>query len=89
MKTLYYDEAQGMVSFLLRAQPGACMPAHRHHAVEECLVLQGEFRLGEKLLRAGDFELGRPGEEHPEATTHTGVLVYLRGAAEDYPFARP
>jgi len=89
VKTLFYDEAQRMVSFLLRAQPGAQLPAHHHHAYEECLVLQGEFTLGDVTLRAGDFELGRPGEAHPAATTHTGVLVYLRGAGEDYPFACP
>ena len=63
--------------------------AHVHHAVEECLVLEGEFMLGAHTLRAGDFELGRLGEEHPPATTRTGVLVYLRGAAQDYPFACP
>lgn len=89
VRTLFYDEAQRMVSFLLRAQPGATLPAHRHHAYEECLVLQGEFTMGDTTLRAGDFELGLPGEEHPLAVTHSGVLVYLRGAAEDYPFACP
>ncbi len=89
VRTLFYDETQRTVSFLLRAEPGATLPAHVHHAYEECLVLQGEFTLGEVTLRAGDFELGRPGEEHPAAITHTGVLVYLRGAGEDYPFACP
>jgi anti-sigma factor ChrR (cupin superfamily) len=89
VKTLFHDESQRCVSFLLRAQPGASLPAHRHRAYEECLVLQGEFTMGERTLRAGDFELGRPGEDHPVATTQTGVLVYLRGAAEDYPFACP
>src|SRR5688572_6986838 len=83
VRTLYYDEAARMVSFLLRAQPGASMPAHVHHAMEECLVLEGEFALGDRTLRAGDFELGRVGQEHPAASTRTGVLVYLRGAAED------
>jgi anti-sigma factor ChrR (cupin superfamily) len=89
VKTLYYDRAGGMVSFLLRAQPGVSMPAHVHTAVEECLVLEGEFLLGEHLLRAGDFELGEVGQHHPVSITHTGVLVYLRGAAADYSFAVP
>jgi anti-sigma factor ChrR (cupin superfamily) len=89
VRTLFYDGRAGLVSFLLRAQPGAIMPGHTHHAVEECLVLEGEFILGERSLRAGDFELGQIGEQHPDATTRTGVLVYLRGAVEDYPFAVP
>jgi len=87
VRTLHHDAAAGMVSFLLRAQPGASLPAHVHHADEECVVLEGEFTLGEHTLRAGDFELGRKGERHPVAMTATGVTVYLRGAVEDYPFA--
>jgi len=89
VRTLYYDEAARMVSFLLRAEPGASMPGHVHHALEECLVLEGEFVLGERTLCVGDFEVGEVGQEHPAATTRTGVTVYIRGAVEDYPFAVP
>lgn len=89
VKTLFYDTQARMVSFLLRAQAGASLPAHGHRAYEECLVLEGEFSMGDLTLRAGDFVAGHPGEEHPLATTRTGVLVYLRGAADDYPFACP
>ncbi len=89
VKTLLYDAQAHTVSFLLRAQPGASLPAHGHRAYEECVVLEGEFTMGGLTLRAGDFQAGYPGEEHPVATTRTGVLVYLRGAADDYPFACP
>jgi anti-sigma factor ChrR (cupin superfamily) len=89
VKTLLYDAQAGMVSFLLRAQPGASLPAHGHRAYEECIVLEGEFTMGDLTLRTGDFQAGYPGEEHPVASTRTGVLVYLRGAADDYPFACP
>ncbi len=89
VRTLFYDEIKRSVSFLLRAQPGASLPQHTHHEYEECLVLEGDFTMGDLTLRAGDFELGHPGQEHPPATTRNGVLVYLRGAAEDYPFACP
>jgi anti-sigma factor ChrR (cupin superfamily) len=89
VKTLLYDAAGGTVSFLLRAQPGARLPAHGHRMYEECLVLEGEFTMGDVTLHAGDFQTGHPGEMHPVAHTRTGVLVYLRGSADDYPFARP
>jgi anti-sigma factor ChrR (cupin superfamily) len=89
VKTLRYDSGSDLVSFLLRVQPGGTMPAHSHRAIEECLVLEGDFTMGGVTLRAGDFQLGHPGEEHPEASTRSGVLVYLRGSADDYPFARP
>ena len=89
VKTLLYDAHARMVSFLLRAQPDATLPTHGHRAYEECLVLEGEFMMGDHTLRAGDFVTGHPGEDHPLASTRTGVLVYLRGAADDYPFACP
>jgi anti-sigma factor ChrR (cupin superfamily) len=87
VKTLFYDAPARMVSFLLRAQAGASLPAHGHRTCEECLVLEGEFTMGDLTLHAGDFVTGHPGEAHPPATTRTGVLVYLRGAVDDYPFA--
>lgn len=89
VKTLLYDRAADSVTFLLRAAPGASLPGHAHHAVEECLVLEGEFIIGDVTLRAGDFQYGNQGEAHPRAYTETGVLVYLRGSALDYPFACP
>ncbi len=89
VKTLFYDARASTVSFLLRAQPGASLPAHGHRIYEECLVLEGEFTMGGLTWCAGDFLTGHPGEQHPLATTRAGVLVYLRGAADDYPYACP
>jgi anti-sigma factor ChrR (cupin superfamily) len=87
VKTLFHDAAACTVSFLLRAQPNASLPAHRHTASEECVVLEGEFTLGDATLRAGDYLFAASGTDHPAATTRTGVLVYLRGSVADYPFA--
>lgn len=88
VKTLFYDVTAHAVSFLLRAQPNASLPAHRHTGNEECVVLEGECTLGDVTLRAGDYLFAESGTEHPAATTRVGVLVYLRGSVADYPFAR-
>lgn len=85
MKILMIDERAHMKSFLLRAQPGANMPGHGHSDYEECLILDGEFTMGDTTLRAGDYLVGVPGRPHPEAHTRTGVLVYLRASLDDYP----
>lgn len=88
IKILMIDERARTKSFLLRAQPGASLPGHAHSGYEECLVLDGEFTMGDTTLRAGDFLLGVPDRPHPEAHTRTGALVYLRASLDDYPDVR-
>jgi anti-sigma factor ChrR (cupin superfamily) len=88
-KLLVYDEQAGAKSFLLRAAAGARLPAHDHGGFEECLVLEGEFELGDLRLRAGDFHAANVGAPHGPAYTATGTLVYLRAALADYPGVRP
>ncbi|TPW09520.1 MAG: hypothetical protein FD130_2492, partial [Halothiobacillaceae bacterium] len=80
VKRLFLDERAQTVSFLVRAQPGACMPAHHHSMDEECLVLEGEFTMGELHLRAGDYHCAPAGSTHELAAATTPVLAYLRGA---------
>lgn len=84
IKQLLIDRQAGTRSVLLRAAPGARLPAHPHHGYEECLVLQGEVRIGELTLRPGDYHCMPAGSIHPEVSTGSGALVYLRSALEDY-----
>lgn len=80
VKTLWRDRRSGRWSALLRVEPGAVYPPHDHDEDEECLVLEGELRFGDLLLKAGDFHLARKGHRHPEASSPGGCLLYLSGA---------
>lgn len=88
-KMLAFDSVAGTKSFLLRAQAGLRLPPHRHSRYEECVVLQGEFSIGDLTLRAGDFHGADAGTQHAEAYTATGVTVYLRASIDDYPGVDP
>lgn len=78
------NEAANVLSYLLWLEPGAVLPAHRHPIDEECIVLEGELRMGDTLvMRAGDYHLGRAGVLHAPITSDTGALVFLRGAPPD------
>ncbi len=88
-KMLVYDEQADSKSFLLRVAAGVRLPAHSHSDFEECLVLEGEFQLGDLKLRAGDFHAAAVHSSHDEAYTATGTLVYLRAALADYPGVAP
>jgi quercetin dioxygenase-like cupin family protein len=75
------NHVDGVASYLLRLAPGAVLPAHHHPIDEECVVLEGELRIGEHLrLKVGGFHLARKDVPHTNITTDTGALIFLRGA---------
>jgi hypothetical protein len=76
-------ESGGVMSYLLRLAPGASLPAHRHPIDEECVVLEGELRIGTLRIRAGGFHLGRKDVLHDRLQTDEGALIYLRGAVPE------
>jgi anti-sigma-K factor RskA len=42
-KVLFYDRAAGLVTTLVKMEPGASYPAHRHNKPEQCLVVEGDL----------------------------------------------
>lgn len=83
-RKVLWDSGQAR-SWMVRLAPGAVVVAHAHPMDEECVVMQGSVRIGDLLLEAGDFHVGRQGSEHALTTSETGALVYLRGARADEP----
>jgi anti-sigma factor ChrR (cupin superfamily) len=86
-KILYVDRATKNVTSLLRLQPGAQYPAHRHAAVEQCLVLEGTVRLGAIRLERGDFEYAVTGTEHAFVRSDTGCVLMIISNQHDEIFA--
>lgn len=77
-KLLHQDAAYR--SFLLRLAPGAELAPHDHKDDEECVVLQGEARLGDVRVAAGDYHLAPKGVPHGRIVSATGALLFLRAA---------
>src|SRR4029453_15806317 len=67
MKILALDKARDRVTMLVRGEPGATYPAHRHTGPEECYVIRGSLVVEGQLLRAGDFH-------HAEGEGDQGAL---------------
>ena len=74
-------ESGGVMSYLLRFEPGAVLPAHRHPVDEECIVLEGTLCIGDMRLPAGSFHMVRANVLDADSTTDEGTLIYLRGAS--------
>lgn len=71
-----------VVSMLVRFEPGAAVPDHRHAIDEDCLVIEGEMFLGDVLLRADDFQLAPAGGTHWGETSDVGCLFWFHGAID-------
>jgi len=78
IRELFVDEAAGTRSLLARLAPGGEIPSHGHGVAEECLVLEGDLRIGDLTLAPGDYHLAHVGAQHPSITTHGGAVFYLR-----------
>src|SRR2546421_4925358 len=76
-KLLFVDRERATVTTLLRMEPGARIPRHRHLGVEQCLVLEGDVRSGPYQMAAGDFNCSLPGSIHDELVTDGGALLLL------------
>jgi anti-sigma factor ChrR (cupin superfamily) len=82
-KLLFVDRERSIVTTLVRMEPGARIPAHRHLGVEQCLLLEGDLRAGSVEMSAGDFNCSLPGSVHEDLTTEGGAL-FLIVAPERY-----
>lgn len=76
-RVLKVDERLGRQTLLVKMQPGAVYRSHAHDIDEECLVIEGDLRFGELVLRAGDFHLATPAMTHPVGTTTAGCLLHV------------
>ena len=70
-------------SYFIRFAAGAAAPGHMHSCAEECLVLEGAIRIGDMLLRTGDYHRAAAATRHGDAMSETGVLMFVRGALEE------
>jgi hypothetical protein len=76
-KVLAVDPASGLSIYLLRCEPGAVLPAHIRARDEHIFMLQGEYLIGDLLVRAGDSQYSRAGTQNVEIRSETGCLVMV------------
>lgn len=74
MKVLYRDEAKGEMTVLLKWEPGAKLPFHRHPEIEQTFVLEGSFYDHDGICRAGQFVWRKPGSLH-ETRSDEGCTI--------------
>jgi anti-sigma factor ChrR (cupin superfamily) len=83
LKTLFKDVKSGRTTMLVRMEPGASLPSHRHGDDEQCLVLKGDVRWGELVYEEGDFVVMANETTHPRIhSVHGNLLLIVAGHNE-------
>jgi len=75
MKVLYRNDAAGEMTVLLRWEPGAMLPFHKHPEIEQSFVLEGSFYDHDGVCRAGQFVYRHPGSMHETRSDEGCVLL--------------
>lgn len=78
----YTDRIKREFSGLLKAEPGARYPRHRHAAVEEIYMLQGDLIIEGQTYGAGDYIRSHPGSVHGPHT-EGGCLFFFHTSLDD------
>ena len=83
VKTLHFDRSTGMMTNLVRMQPNASYPPHRHTAAEQCLVLEGDVCLDDVVLGPGDYSRNDAFSNHGRIHSKGGCLLLIISSAKD------
>jgi quercetin dioxygenase-like cupin family protein len=86
-KRLFVDPVRRYVTMLVRMEPGAAYPSHRHAGHEECYVLDGDLQLdktpGAPALEAGDYQCAAAESHHGVQWTKNGCLLLIVSSQDD------
>ncbi len=83
IKLLSFDQERGYYTTLVRMEPGATFPPHRHADVEESYITAGEIWVSDMLMRTGDYCRADAGSLHTGLTTTTGCTFIAVASIRD------
>ena len=81
-KLLFTDPQSGMVTTLVKLEPGGYLPRHRHLGVEQSLVIEGDCRVNGEVFYPGDFRVRASATEDSMVTTDHGTTILLIAPAQ-------
>jgi len=65
------------MTVLLKWEPGAVLPFHRHPEIEQSWVLEGSFYDHDGICRAGEFVWRQPGSLHETKSDEGCILLAI------------
>jgi hypothetical protein len=80
------EETRELVGFL-RADPGVRYPFHRHAAIEEIFMIEGDLIVGDQVYGPGDYLRSLPGSAHAPYTLGGCRFFFHTSIDDQYPEA--
>ena len=77
------DSQRGLHTSIVRMEPGAAYPAHRHAAVEEIFLIEGDLTVNGVEMHPGDYCRAEPGTVHTTVTTRNGCVFLALNSERD------
>ena len=74
IKTLYEDRSKGESTVLIKLEPGAHLPFHKHPELEQAYVLEGSMYDHDGVCQAGEYVWRKAGSFH-ENRSDTGAVI--------------
>jgi anti-sigma factor ChrR (cupin superfamily) len=75
IKVLYENPRRGEMTCLLKLEPGAHIPFHKHPEVEQSWVLEGSVQDHDGVANPGDYIWRVPGSMHENFSPSGAVLL--------------
>ncbi|WP_417518781.1 cupin domain-containing protein [Minwuia sp.] len=77
IKVLYENKEAGEMTCLLKWEPGATLPFHKHPEIEQSFVLEGSFYDHDGICKAGEYVWRKPGSFHETHSDEGAVLLAI------------
>ena len=82
-KPLFTDNERRYATSLVRVEPGARFPSHRHRDIEELFILSGDLQVAGIVMRPGDYCRADPSTVHSETFSETGCLLLMLASQDN------
>jgi anti-sigma factor ChrR (cupin superfamily) len=77
IKKLYRDPVTNFTTRLVKLEPGAHLPAHKHLGSEQCFMISGDFVINGVTYREGDFTVALDQSSHLDLHSVGGATVLI------------
>lgn len=82
---VHRDEVKREIVGFLRAEPGVRYPWHRHAAIEEIFMLEGDLVIEDEVYGAGDYIRSSSGSSHAPYTNYGCRFFFHTSIDDEYP----